>query len=115
MYKIEAMSRDRSTAAWLTRVQHDLIKRLLWSARDFRELGKRPAPGELIATYVDDDGEPIDALALWAHLREDAPNELDLAAFENALGRSLAAAQRNDLDGVLAIERDFERLCSPPD
>jgi hypothetical protein len=32
---------------WLARVRHDLVKRLVWPARDRRDVGGAPAPGEL--------------------------------------------------------------------
>src|SRR5665213_1425681 len=42
-----------TSTAWLARLQHDLVKRLLWPARDRRDLGGAPAPGEL-ARSLDD-------------------------------------------------------------
>ena len=32
---------------WLARVRHDLVKRLVWPARDRRDMGGAPKPGEL--------------------------------------------------------------------
>ena len=51
---------------WLARVRHDLVKRLVWPARDRRDMGGAPAPGELVATLIDDEGQPITAQALWS-------------------------------------------------
>src|SRR5438270_761344 len=61
-------------ADWLARVNHDLVKRMLWPARDFRDLGQgQPRPGDLVAHLVDDEGRPIAAEALWQALREQGP------------------------------------------
>src|SRR5512147_1263083 len=97
---------------WLRRIHHDLVKRLLWSARDCRELGRDPLPGELITTLLDEEGEPIEALALWQHFAVQAPEGIELCAFETALRQSIAAAASNDLQGVLALEPAYERLKS---
>ncbi len=100
----------KSVQVWLAQVQHDLIKRLLWVARDCRELGREPEPGELVATLIDEEGLPIAAYALWERLREQAPNGLRLGEFETILRHSIAAAKRNDLSGVLCLEVAFEKL-----
>jgi hypothetical protein len=39
---------------WLARVRHDLVKRLVWPARDRRDIGGAPAPGELAPRLIDD-------------------------------------------------------------
>ena len=49
---------------WLARVRHDLVKRLVWPARDRRDMGGNPAPGELVPDLIDDEGRPITAPAL---------------------------------------------------
>ena len=97
---------------WLRRVRHDLVKRLLWPARDRREMGGAVRPGELQAAFVDDEGNPASAEAIWADLRAvaPAPEHPALDAFEIALLSALAAARRDDLAGVLALEPAFERL-----
>src|SRR5436190_13766699 len=98
---------------WLARVQHDLVKRLLWPARDRRDLGGDPAPGELVADLVDDEGNPTTPAALWNALRAEipaAPGPLD--AFGAALERAVAAAQRGDLEGVLALDGAFRALAA---
>jgi hypothetical protein len=100
-------------AAWLARLRHDLVKRLLWPARDRGEVGGRPAPGELVPSLIDGEGSPITASALWDALRADAPAGLEgaaLAAFGAALSRALAAAEAGDVSGVLAFEADVEAL-----
>jgi hypothetical protein len=96
---------------WLARLHHDLVKRLLWPARDRRERGGQPAPGELRPNLIDDEGRPIDPLSLWRALRAGAP--LPAAAldrFEAALTAAVAASERDDVAGVLALEPAFALL-----
>jgi hypothetical protein len=97
---------------WLRRLRHDLVKRLLWPARDRREMGGTPRPGELVASLIDDEGNPASAKAIWAGLRADAPapEHPALARFANALEDALAAAGRGDIDAVLALEGAFDHL-----
>jgi hypothetical protein len=98
---------------WLARVQHDLVKRLLWPARDRRDMGGKPAPGELLPRLIDDEGRPTTAQALWALLRAEIsapPAALD--AFGAALERASAAAQQGDLEGVLALDGAFRALAA---
>ncbi len=90
--------------AWLARVRHDLVKRLVWPARDRRDAGGPVLPGELVAALVDDEGRPTGAAALWAALAAEAPPRADLPPFAHALERAAAAAVAGDLDGVLALE-----------
>jgi hypothetical protein len=99
--------------AWLARLQHDLVKRLLWPARDRRDLGGVPRPGELVVSLTDDEGQPMEPADLWRLLRAEA--SLDPAAldrFEAALLAAVAAASRGDLDGVLALDGAFRALSS---
>jgi hypothetical protein len=100
------------TQVWLNRVRHDLVKRVLWSARDYRAMDQTPLPGGLITQCINDDGQLVSLLECWRALREEAPAELRLVEFERALKHSLDAATRNDLTGVLALEPAFERLLS---
>jgi hypothetical protein len=95
---------------WLARLRHDLVKRLLWPARDRRDAGGMPAPGELVPRLVDEEGQPIGAEALWSALRADAPAGLALDAFSHALDRALAAASAGDVARVLSLEAAFEAL-----
>jgi hypothetical protein len=98
---------------WLARVRHDLVKRLVWPARDRRDLGGPVGPGELVAALIDDEGAPIGAIALWERLRQDAPapDKTDLLdGFEAAVQAAMHAAAADDLDGVLALEAAFEQL-----
>jgi hypothetical protein len=97
---------------WQRRLRHDLVKRLVWPARDRRDMGGAPLPGELLAKLSDDEGRPATAATVWAALQAEAPEpqQAALAEFERALAASLAAAERNDLHGVLALEDAFDRL-----
>ena len=98
--------------AWLARVRHDLVKRLVWPARDRRDAGGVPAAGELRPRLIDDEGRPVGAGALWAALLADAPAGVDGAEFQRALGAAEAAAEAGDVTGVLALEPAFDRLAA---
>jgi hypothetical protein len=108
-------NRDVETARWLARVRHDLVKRLVWPARDRRDLGGAPGPGELRAQLVDDEGEPTSAAALWAALRAEGPAGPAVTRFETALERAVAAAAAGQMDGVLALESAFDELAQAMD
>lgn len=99
---------------WLARVRHDLVKRLVWPARDRRDVGGAPASGELVATLVDEEGAPTTPHALWSALRSDGSGgEASAEAirrFEAALTRAVSAAAAGDVDGVLALEPAFDEL-----
>jgi hypothetical protein len=95
---------------WLARLRHDLVKRLVWPARDRRDVGGSPDPGELVPRLVDHEGKPTSAQALWADLAADAPARLDVAPFAAALARAEAAAAGGDVAGVLALETAFDEL-----
>jgi hypothetical protein len=103
-------------ARWLARLQHDLVKRLLWPARDRRDLGGAPGPGELMAPLIDDEGAAISAAALWTTRQAELTPETRsaagaaLARFGEALAGALAAAQAGDVAGVLALESAFAEL-----
>jgi hypothetical protein len=108
IYRIDTVDDDR----WLARVRHDLVKRLVWPARDRRDLGGEPAPGELVATVVDDEGAPTTPHALWKALLADGPGGSPeaLGRFAAALNRAVAAGAAGDVDGVLALEPAFDEL-----
>lgn len=104
-----------TTARWLTRLQHDLVKRMLWSARDRRELGGAAAPGELVPNLIDEEGRPTTAAALWAAMAaevtaETAADGPAMTRFGEALTRAIAAGEAGDVDGVLALEPAFDEL-----
>jgi hypothetical protein len=98
---------------WLGRVAHDLVKRVVWPARDRRDLGGAVVPGELRATLVDEEGGPIGAQELWQRLSAEAPGSASpaaLAAFGAALTAAVRAAQTNDVEGVLALQEAYATL-----
>jgi hypothetical protein len=97
-------------ASWLARVRHDLVKRLVWPARDRRDMGGPPAPGELAPRLIDDGGAAIGAEALWTALSAEAPQGLDVIRFGRAVAAAAAAAAAGDVDGVLALEPAFDEL-----
>ena len=99
---------------WLARIRHDLVKRLVWPARDRRDLGGAPAPDELVANLADDEGAPTTPHALWCARAAEGPggaaNGDAIVRFEEALTRAVAAAAAGDVDGVLALETAFDAL-----
>lgn len=95
---------------WLARLRHDLVKRLVWPARDRRDAGGPVSPGELVVSVVDEEGHPTSAASLWASLAADAPDGADLGPFAMALDTAVAAARADDVDGVLALEAAFDAL-----
>ena|SRR5687768_17530247 len=97
-------------AAWLSRVRHDLVKRLVWPARDRRDAGGTPVPGELAPRLIDNEGHPATPQDVWAELAADAPPGADVEAFAAALARAVTAAAADDVAGVMELEVAFERL-----
>ena len=95
---------------WLARVRHDLVKRMVWPARDRRDIGGDAAAGELVPYLIDDEGRPITAPALWAALAADAPTGAAIAPFEAAVADATTAAQAGDVGGVIALEAAFAAL-----
>jgi len=107
------MTPANQAAAWLGRVRHDLVKRLLWPARDRRDLGGAPAPGELRPAFIDAEGRDVTWDRLWQELRGQAPATLAaglLDDFERSLASACAAAERDDLRGVLSLEAAWDAL-----
>jgi hypothetical protein len=98
------------SASWIARVRHDFCKRLLWPARDRRDLGGTPTAGELVPALVDDEGRAVTPRELWAALAADAPPGLDLDRFSAAVSRVIAAAETGDVQGVLELEGAFDDL-----
>ncbi|MBN2360909.1 MAG: hypothetical protein JXR83_15745 [Deltaproteobacteria bacterium] len=101
---------------WLRRVRHDLVKPLVWPARDLADLKRplRPADRqELISALdrlIDEAGAPVTATELWQQLRAAAPAGVparDLDRFERALLRALAACRDEApaaVEALLALE-----------
>jgi hypothetical protein len=100
--------------AWLRRLRHDLVKRLLWPARDRRDIGGPVCAGELVVALVDDEGNPTTAEAMWLALREGAPDpdHPAVVAFAHAVLDAVSAARQNELATVLALESAFDRLAA---
>jgi len=99
-----------TAAEWLARVRHDLVKRLVWPARDRRDMGGAPRAGELAPDLIDEEGRPISAEALWTALAAEAPAGADLNAFAAAVGRASAAARADDVQGVIALDAAYADL-----
>lgn len=97
---------------WLRRVRHDLLKPLLWPARDRRDMGGPVRPGELMVNrVVNGEGQSVPPQDLWAELKREAPTpHPGLQQLQTALLRALRAAQRDELQGVLALESAFDQL-----
>jgi hypothetical protein len=99
--------------AWLAQVRHDLVKRILWPARDRRDLGGAVVPGELALRLIDEEGQPTTPTALWNSLLEVAPSPVASAvvdAFAVALAAAEGGARTNRLEPVLNLEAAFEAL-----
>src|SRR5262252_6406538 len=95
---------------WLSRVRHDLVKRMVWPARDRRDMVGAPKPGALAPDLIDEEGKPIGADALWGALADEAPAGADLIAFGAAVARAVTAAHAGDVDGVIALETAYADL-----
>jgi hypothetical protein len=96
----------------LARLQHDLVKRLVWPARDALDAGDTPAAGSLTASLIDDEGRPVTAMELWKAMEPDAPPGLDTTGFRQALERALEAARAGDASGVMALQVSFDELAA---
>jgi hypothetical protein len=106
---------SREAAGWLGLVNHDLVKRLLWPARDRRAMGGPLRPGELVVALAGEDGRPRSAVETWRSLRAELPAIGPAAddacdAFELVVASAQRAAAADDLDGVLALEAAYEAL-----
>ena len=100
---------------WLKTLRHDLVKRAVWPARDLRETGGRDVAALRRGLFdlTDDEGRPVDALALWKQLRAQAPAGVDLDDFEQALRRAVHALEEpwpGPLEAVLSLETRFDHL-----
>ena len=108
--------------AWLGRVRHDLVKPLVWPARDLVDLGRPLQPGDLaelqraLTRLIDQAGQPVTMTALWRQLRAEAPATLAAAAldrFEQALQRVEPACRsdvRAAIGALLALEQALIEL-----
>jgi hypothetical protein len=110
IYLCRIETTEMTPAEWLARVRHDLVKRLVWPARDRRDIGGTPAPGELAPDLIDEEGRSITAEDLWASLSAEAPPGADLTAFGAAVRAAAAAAHAGDVNGVIALEAAYADL-----
>jgi hypothetical protein len=104
---------EKAAAAWLARVRHDLVKRMLWPARDRRDLGGPVSAGELCAKLIDDEGQPTHVDKLWRALLVDAPAWMSddiTRPFARALADAEAGALADQIEPVLALEAAFDEL-----
>lgn len=110
---------------WLARLRHDLVKQVVWRARDLRDLQQAPTRADLLAlrrgvlALRDDEGRAQSALALWQALRDEALGypAAALDAFGAAVAAVQEAAQGEDaarlLATALALEDAFLALSAP--
>jgi hypothetical protein len=107
------MAATAAVSAWLGRVRHDLVKRVVWPARDRRDMGGASEAGELLPRLVDEEGRPVTPVALWKVLAAEAPEIAEAQAldtFAAALESAQSAAAAGDVGGVIALEAAFETL-----
>jgi hypothetical protein len=108
---------------WVSRLRHDLVKRVLWPARDLLDAGLPPTAAEAAALraglgdLVAPDGSPTTARELWRRFRADAPPAVPAAAldaFEQALeAADTAVATRPPAEAaqvVMRLEPAFQEL-----
>ena len=108
---------------WLSRLRHDLVKRVLWPARDLLDSGAPPTAAEAAALraglhdLIAPDGSPATARDLWRRFRAEAPPQVPavaLDAFEQALAAAeTAVATRPPAEAaqvVLLLEPAFQEL-----
>lgn len=98
---------------WLQTLRHDLVKRVVWAARDQRDSGLHDLAllKMAVAQLTDPEGQRIDALALWEILKREAPGPTD--GFERALRAAVAGLQEPwpaPLEKILALEPAFDAL-----
>ena len=102
---------------WLKALQHDLVKRAVWPARDLRDCGGRDLTALRCGLFdlIDKDGDPVTAQDLWERLREQAPPGVEKATarFGQALQAAIAGLSRPwpaPIDSILALENAFADL-----
>ena len=101
---------------WLRALRHDLVKRVVWAARDLRDSGEQDVAAlrRGLMELTDAEGEPVSAEELFARMRPTSPCTREACdAFASALQ---AAVQSMDsrwpapLSAVLALEDAFSAL-----
>jgi hypothetical protein len=111
------------TPTWLSRLRHDLVKRVLWPARDLLDSGVAPTAADAAALraglqdLVAPDGAPATAQELWRRFRAEAPAGVPpaaLDAFEQALEAAMAAVDARPPAAaapvILALDAAFQAL-----
>ena len=92
-----------ATAYWLARLKHDLVKQVVWRARDLRDLGQHATPADMAALgralleLRDGEGRAVDAVGLWDAFMGD-PDAPPRQASIDDFGRAVRSAQ----DAVVA-------------
>jgi hypothetical protein len=100
----------------LRALQHDLVKRALWPARDLRDSGEQDVDAlrRGLTDLSDAEGGPITAERLFERMRAAAPCPADacdaFAASLHAAVASLDSAWPAPLHAVLALEDSFSAL-----
>ena len=107
----------------LCRLRHDLVKRVLWPARDLLDSGAAPTAADAAALraglhdLVAPDGAPATARELWRRFRAEAPTAVPAAAldaFERALEAAATAVDTRPpaeaAKAVLEVEPAFQEL-----
>src|SRR4051812_29951903 len=101
---------------WLRALQHDLVKRAVWPARDLKESGEQDVQAlrRGLTELCDAEGAPITAERLFERMRADAPCppaacDAFAAALQGAM-KSLDSAWPAPLNAVLALEDAFSAL-----
>jgi hypothetical protein len=101
---------------WLAALRHDLVKRVLWPARDLRDTGGRDVAALRRGLFelVDAGGAPVTAEALFARMRPDSPCAAAACdAFAATLQRAVAALDEpwpHPLHAALALDSAFDAL-----
>ena len=108
---------------WVSRLRHDLVKRVLWPARDLVDAGVPATPAEAAALraglgdLIAPDGSPATARDLWRRFRAEAPAGVPAAAldaFEQALEAAATAVESlppaEAAQVVLRLEPAFQEL-----
>lgn len=97
---------------WLARLRHDLVKPLVWPARDLVDLGQPLQPSDLaelqrsLTRLIDQAGTPVTVTELWCQLRAAAPAIVPAAAldrFEQALQQVELACRQDAQAAVTAL------------
>ena len=101
---------------WLRALQHDLVKRALWPARDLRESGEQDVEAlrRGLTELCDAEGAPITAERLFERMRVAAPCPAEACdAFAAKLQAAVSALDSTwpaPLHSVLALEDAFSAL-----